>query len=171
MTGSGIGAERQRRRRRRRRETSTQSRDQHAQSGSGRRHAGRDRRVEGGLRPPSGPLSIGAAGFWQPAGTWAPVAGAACVVGVVYGLVFRQDVWEARTFVLLFYGALVSGVLANVAWWLVRRNGLVLPNGVRDLRGLLDFLLAFAVFWVFFPSLSRPLMGWFVRVVGGLRFY
>ena len=104
--------------------------------------------------------------------TWAPIAGIGCVAVLLWGVAFRSDMWSARTFVLLFYGALACTIAAYAAsLWIARRRWPPVRSWSTDVRGVLFFFtLAFGC-WAWLPFLARPLVGWLMRMAAVLRFF
>ncbi len=102
----------------------------------------------------------------------APVAGLTLVAVLFWGVVFHLDVWSARAFVLLFYGALLCTAFAHASSWWMRRRGLpaVRPWVVELRGGLAVFVTAF-VFWAWLPFVTRPFVGWLMRMASVIRFF
>ena len=55
--------------------------------------------------------------------TWSPVVGAALAAWLGWAFAARRDYWDARSFALLFYGALLCTIATHVAAVLARRRG------------------------------------------------
>ena len=110
--------------------------------------------------------------FWTQLSTWAPVTGFALVALLLWGVVFRNDVWSARTFVLLFYGALVNAVIAyGGPFWMARRGWSPVPPWVKDVRGGLSIFVFVFACWAWLPFLARPFVGWVMRMASVLRYF
>ncbi len=126
---------------------------------------------KGGAKAAAVPL-VRSPEAWNLVSSWAPVIGFALVAILVWGVVFRNDVWSARTFVLLFYGALLSTVVAYLGpWWMARRGWPPVRPWVNDFRGGLSVFVVVFVSWAWLPFLTRPFVGWCMRMVSFLRYF
>ena len=104
--------------------------------------------------------------------TLAPVMGVALMVGLIWALCTRLDLWEAKRFVGLLYGALGCTVGAHLTAWMSRRRGEPPPpRAARELRSVLTLAIVLSALWVFFPSLMRGPVGWSIRQVSTFRFH
>jgi hypothetical protein len=115
---------------------------------------------------------LGSSGFWHAVSTGAPATGLALVAILLWGIVFRNDVWSARTFVLLFYGALFSTVVAHGGpRWMASKGWPPVRPWVSDIRGGLSVFVFVFVAWAWLPFLTRPFVGWVMRMASFLRYF
>ena len=104
--------------------------------------------------------------------TWSSIAGLGCVAVLLWGIAFRSDMWSARTFVLLFYGALGCTIASHAApLWIARRRWPPVCSWATGVRGVLSVFTLGFVCWAWLPFLARPLVGWLMRMAAVLRFF
>jgi hypothetical protein len=103
---------------------------------------------------------------------WTPIAGIGCVTVLIGGIALRTNMWSARTFVLLFYGALGCTLAAHAAsLWIARLRWPPVRSWSSDVRRLLSFLALVLACWAWLPFLARPFVGWLARMAAVLRFF
>ncbi len=96
-----------------------------------------------------------------------PGVGCAALALLLWGLLFRLDVWAAWQFVLPIWVAVASALAGTGCAWFSSRTGC--KPRARGLRVLLWFLVSIVLLWAWFPPAER-LVGWWIRQVTMLRF-
>jgi hypothetical protein len=101
----------------------------------------------------------------------APFVGLGLSAVLVWAMATVRDDWDVWVMVALFYGALASAFLAQVAAFLMTRaRQAPAPAWARALGSILSAGVAIAVLWVWCAPLMHPIVGWGVRQVSVWRF-
>lgn len=92
--------------------------------------------------------------------------GLGCMCFLVWGLALRLDRWEARSFILCIWGAVVCAVVATVLSW---RDRVPLLDSERLSRIGLWMAVTGGLLWVWVPPIQR-MVGWWIRQTSMLIF-
>jgi hypothetical protein len=107
----------------------------------------------------------------RPVATGSPFLCLGLSAGLAWAVATVRDDWDVWTMVALFYGALVSAVVAHVAAFLLTRAGQEPPPAVAGtVRSVLSVWVALTALWVWCGPWLQPIVGWGVRQVSVWRF-
>lgn len=103
--------------------------------------------------------------------TWSPFVCLGFAVWLVWAFATVRDDWDVRAIVGLFYGSLLSALVAHVAAFLLGWSGQEPPPAfARTLRGIVSTWVAITVLWVWCAPLMHPIVAWGFRQVSVWRF-
>jgi hypothetical protein len=91
--------------------------------------------------------------------SFAPFLGLGLLAAILWGAIARLDRWEARSFVLLYYGAVICAGVSQLGRLLTLRR---LPPLVRDARGTLTTVVLVLAAWFWAPGV-RSFVNWAIR--------